>query len=326
MRKRFLLTLTVILALTCAVIFFGNKSSNVNLTIGHAESFQTGTAAFNGRDKEYAGVKDSSLIKRLWERIKEPFDNVKTRREDETRHADVYLGGIPIGISLNTDGLIVTGKNDVITKSGMMSPAGKSNILNGDILLFINEKKIEKPEDISAALKDNKGEDVTLKLRRGRVEFEEKIKPAEDSITGIRRLGLVVKTDLMGIGTLTFVKDDGRYGALGHQITDAETGLKNLNQGKIYPCTIIGIIKGERNRAGELRGLINKGNNSLGTIDKNDQFGIFGQSTEALTEGLERISVGTKYAARPGKAYIKTTIADDTPHLYEIEIVKTNFQ
>ncbi|MDR2047644.1 MAG: SpoIVB peptidase [Clostridiales bacterium] len=246
--------------------------------------------------------------------------------KNEISYEDVYIGGLPIGISLNTDGLIITGKNDVITKTGVVSPAARSNIMSGDILMFINDARISKPDDISAALKKNKGEEVVLKLRRGKIEFSERVAPAEDSLTGARRLGLIVKTDLMGIGTLTFVKNDMRYGALGHQITDAETGLKDLNDGDIYECTIIGIIKGERNRAGELRGLIDKNGGSLGTIDKNNHFGIFGTAANRLTENLEKISVGSKYAVKPGRAYIRTTVAGETSQLYEIEIIKTNFQ
>jgi stage IV sporulation protein B len=99
-----------------------------------------------------------------------------------------------------------------------------------------------------------------------------------------------------------------------------------LNQGDIYQCSIIGIVKGERNKAGELRGLINKSAGIYGTIDKNNHFGIFGEAKEILTEKSEKISVGGKYAVKPGKAFIRTTIAGETPQLYEIEIVKTNFQ
>jgi stage IV sporulation protein B len=268
----------------------------------------------------------------LFDDVKNFLEKLNPKQKNETQSArelyreDVYLGGLPIGISLTTDGLIVTGKNDIITKTGVVSPSAKSNIMNGDVLLFINDKKIEKPDDIAAALKDNRGEDVILKLRRGKIDFVERVGPAEDSLTGARRLGLIVKTDLMGIGTLTFVKNDGRYGALGHRIADAETGIKDLNQGDIYQCSIIGIVKGERNKAGELRGLINKSGGSYGTIDKNNQFGIFGEAKDVLTGKLEKISVGGKYAVTPGKAFIRTTIAGETPRLYEIEIVKTNFQ
>ncbi|MDR3264062.1 MAG: SpoIVB peptidase [Clostridiales bacterium] len=264
-------------------------------------------------------------VKKFFDKFKKPEAGNKPVQED-VNSADVYLGGVPLGICINTEGLIITGKNDVITKTGIMSPTAKTNIMNGDVLLYINDYKVNKPEDISAALKNNKGEEVTLKLRRGKTEYCEIIKPAEDSLTGARRIGLIVKTELMGIGTLTYVKDSGRYGALGHQITDAETGLKDLNNGSLYECTIVGIIKGERNKAGELRGLINKNSGSLGTIDKNNQFGVFGQANAALTDKLDKISVGSKYTVKPGKAYIRTTIAGEIPNLYEIEIIKTNFQ
>ncbi|MDR1940607.1 MAG: SpoIVB peptidase [Clostridiales bacterium] len=266
--------------------------------------------------------------------FKKFFDGLlKTRSKDGApdggeplKHDDVYLGGAPLGISLSADGLIVTGKNDVITKTGIVSPSAKTGIMNGDVLTYIDGVKINRPEDIAAALKNNDGRAVRLKLRRGVTEYEETIRPVEDSLTGVRRLGLAVKSDLLGIGTLTFVNDDGRYGALGHQIVDAETGIKDLNAGEIYDCSIIGIIRGERNKAGELRGLINKNEGPLGTIDKNGSFGIFGQSERRLIDGLEKIPVGGKYSVKPGKAQIRTTIAGNIPRLYDIEIIKTSFQ
>ncbi|MDR2090286.1 MAG: SpoIVB peptidase [Clostridiales bacterium] len=288
-----------------------------------------------GADVRYAAeYKNSGKIGKFYGGLKKFFEKFKEpKQKDDAQSArdiiysdDVYLGGIPIGISLTADGLIIAGKNDIITKTGVVSPSAKSNIMNGDVLLFINDKKIAKPDDIAAALNGNKGEEVLLKLRRGKMDFFERIKPAEDSLTGARRLGLIVKTDLMGVGTLTFVKNNARYGALGHQIADAETGIKDLNGGDIYECSIIGIVKGEKNKAGELRGLINKSGGSYGTIDKNNHFGIFGSANDVMTQKLEKISVGSKYAVKPGKASIRTTIAGETPNEYEIEIVKTNFQ
>ena len=314
-RKIFLGIMIAAAAVLCACFFAGAKVSGI-------------TGAYSA-GSVYSGVSVASESRKTTI-IKDIFDRFGGIKSDKTvkerQREEVYIGGMPIGITLGAEGLIIAGKNDVITKSGIVSPAVGADISNGDILLSVNGFKTKRPEDIAAALKDNGGEKVTLKLKRGNSEFEEKIRPAEDSLTGLRRLGLIVKTDIMGIGTLTYIKAGGRYGALGHQIADAETGLKDLSDGDIYGCTIIGVVKGERNKAGELRGLINKSAAPLGTIDKNNHFGIFGEASESLFEKLEKVEIGGKYSVKPGKAEIRTTILGDKPERYDIEIVKTNFQ
>ena len=75
------------------------------------------------------------------------------------------------------------------------------------------------------------------------------------------KLGLWVKDDVSGIGTLTYIaKDSGRFGALGHAISDNDTKtIYNINSGEMYPCTVIGLKKGAKGRAGELRGLFMQG-------------------------------------------------------------------
>jgi stage IV sporulation protein B len=314
-RKIFLGIVIAAAAVLCACFFAGAKAPGISGAMSAGAAYSGGSLAAESRK--------TTIIKNFFDRLGgiKSDKAVKERKKEE-----VYIGGTPIGITLGAEGLIIAGKNDVITKSGVVSPAVGADISGGDILLSVNGFKTKRPEDIAAALKGNNGERVTLKLKRGGNEFEERIRPAEDSLTGLKRLGLIVKTDIMGIGTLTYIKADGRYGALGHQIADAETGLKDLSDGDIYGCTIIGVVKGERNKAGELRGLINKSAAPIGTIDKNNHFGIFGEAAEPLSETLEKVEVGGKYSVKPGKAEIRTTVLGDTPERYDIEIVKTNFQ
>ena len=48
-----------------------------------------------------------------------------------------------------------------------------------------------------------------------------------------------------------------------------------LDGGDIYRCTIVNVIKGERGKAGELKGLF-MGDNKIATADKNCETGIYG--------------------------------------------------
>ena len=59
----------------------------------------------------------------------------------------------------------------------------------------------------------------------------------------------------MGVGTLTFIKDNNRYGCLGHAITNEEGGVLDVVGGEIYECNVIGVNKGKKGAPGELMGL-----------------------------------------------------------------------
>ena len=64
-----------------------------------------------------------------------------------------------------------------------------------------------------------------------------------------------------GIGTLTFISTNGKFGALGHGITDIDTGLlMEIDKGSIYDAEIMSIIKGKEGEPGELIGMIRQNN------------------------------------------------------------------
>lgn len=59
-----------------------------------------------------------------------------------------------------------------------------------------------------------------------------------------------------GIGTMTYITENGRFGTLGHGITDMDTGtLLNLKGGEVYQGEILGITKGKKRRAGRITGI-----------------------------------------------------------------------
>ena len=71
-----------------------------------------------------------------------------------------------------------------------------------------------------------------------------------------------------------------RDGALGHGISDADTGERlEISDGDLYRADILSIRKGTAGTPGELRGVINyREENRIGTICGNSQYGIRGQA------------------------------------------------
>ena len=234
--------------------------------------------------------------------------------------AYVKIGGKPIGISINAGGLIVLGKSEVTTEIGAVYPAKDAKVERGDIVREINGKEVKSIYQLKLLLDESKGA-VTLTVDRAGEIFKADITPATDIISGQKRIGLTLKEDIGGVGTLTFVTQDGRFGALGHYIADSESGLSSqLDNGYIYDTTVTGVVKGERGAAGGLIADVNRLSDPIGGIDKNTNIGIYGDYFSKYDGELYKIAnVGE---AKIGPAKVYTTISGNQPKFYDIDIVK----
>ncbi|MCR4725672.1 MAG: SpoIVB peptidase [Clostridia bacterium] len=239
---------------------------------------------------------------------------------------EVYLGGTPLGIGLAERGLIVTGFVDVITDEGTACPARGSEILTNDVIVKLNGKEIVGVRDFASALQGSDGV-VTLTVKRGERDFLFSLAPVTDSVTGLKKLGITVKTGISGIGTLTFVLPNGRFGALGHGIVDADTGKPFFtDRGSVYSCNISGFRPANGGKAGELIGRFVNRLTPIGQIDLCNGFGVYGEAGQAMTKGLSKVVLGSKRSVKTGKAQIYSTISGGEPKMYEIEIVKLQNQ
>ena len=236
----------------------------------------------------------------------------------------VYLGGRPIGLTVSADGVIVISKNAVVTENGLAFPCEDVDLKCGDVIEKVNGKTVSTFENFGLAVGDNP--EAVLEVDRKGQKFSVTANPAKDALTGKYKLGLKIKEGVSGIGTLTYVTEKAGFGALGHYVIDGETGLSSqLDGGKIYKAVINGVVKGRRGAAGGLEGAFNKYDGQTGTINKNNNFGIFGNYTASL-EGFEKIEVGGADSVKVGKAQIYTTVDGATPDYYDIEIIKAKAQ
>ena len=87
------------------------------------------------------------------------------------------------------------------------------------------------------------------------------------------RLGIWVRDNVQGLGTVTFLTEQSRFGALGHGIHDTDTSvLMSIADGTVYRTSIQDIIRGAEGSPGSMEGIIVYNNyNVLGTIDKNTE-------------------------------------------------------
>lgn len=148
---------------------------------------------------------------------------------------------------------------------------------------IINENK----SDSSKIKTEINKRTVKIKFLRGGEEMSADITPVRMD-DGRYYMGIWVKDDLAGIGTITYYTKDGRFGALGHGIGDGtQSGnLLYANSGDLYSMKLTKIKKGKSGVPGEIGGVVYFGKKShIGTLDCNSNLGIYGQlDSDELSE------------------------------------------
>lgn len=250
-----------------------------------------------------------------------PFKDVKVKN---TTLDDVYVSGDAVGIYMQTKGVLIIDTGEIRLENGETEDPARNIVKPGDYIVAFDQDEIRCKQDLMDDLAELSEKSVTIKVRRGEKTIPLTVDPVKDE-NGKYKLGIWVRDDTQGIGTLTYVDQDGRYGALGHGISDVDTGeLLNIADGDLYNAQILGIRKGERGNPGELSGLIRyEDKNILGNISENSKNGIFGtmkaEQIEALT--LKKIPVGYKQDMKTGPASI-LCCTDGEVKEYEAEITR----
>jgi len=237
----------------------------------------------------------------------------------KTAPEEVYLGGFATGFEIKMKGAYVIGLSDVVTENGIFSPAKDAGINCGDRIMAIGNTQINCAFDITKALKDYTDGAVIAEVARGDERLFKDIIPRKD-LTGAMKLGLFVRDAVEGIGTITFITEDGTYMALGHPVSDDDGRNTEIVGGNIYLCSVYGADRGERGKAGELKGIVVK-DKPIGTVNANYNEGIKGQMNKDFDlSKLSKIQIGTGH---PGNAEIVTCIDGVTPQSFSASIVKS---
>jgi len=235
----------------------------------------------------------------------------------------VYVGGMSAGFTLKTGGAQVIGLSEVQTESGAVAPAKKAGLRVGDIIRKVGGIQIENLTDLNEIVNKCKGNPLIFEINRGNEEFSVEIQPQREKKSGKYKVGILIRDSVSGIGTVTYIDKEGRFGSLGHSISGENHMEMQIYSGAVYECNIVSVCKGVRGKAGELRGMF-LNDKPLGKAEKLCDCGIFGQiSSEFVVDELMS-AVASSQAVTPGKAYIYSTINGVSPKKYEIEIVKVD--
>ena len=254
--------------------------------------------------------------------IFDKLDQIICGKQPEKQLEKVYLGGYPLGITLDGEGVTVVGLNEFLSQNGeVCCPALDSGLQIGDVITALDGKKIYNSRLLSQIASDSKGGKLQLDyIREGKL-ITTKILPQRDFSTSNYRLGLWTKDASSGVGTLTYVKQDNTFGCLGHPIADGKGKIVDAKNGGVYSCKIDDVVPGRRGQAGELHGSF-EFDGKLGKIYLNNKFGVFGKFDENKFD-MQLVDVLPKENVKMGKAKILTTVDGVTRQYFDIEIVKT---
>ena len=248
-----------------------------------------------------------------------PFKQVEVDVIDEMTLTPV---GLPIGIYLKTEGILVIGVGDYTSIDGRsVSPA--DNILkSGDYIREVDGQEISDKNAFIKMVEDSGGKPMILTICREQEEFDVKLTPIQNQ-NGEYKLGIWVRDNAQGVGTMTFVDSRGNFGALGHGITDVDTSLiMQLRSGTLYKTDIVAIKKGVKGEPGEMTGMIDYSDkNILGIVTQNTEKGIFGTCNEKMIDRVDcaPLPIGLKQEVEKGEAQIYCTV-DGEPAYYDIVI------
>lgn len=248
-----------------------------------------------------------------------PFKQVGIRVIEDQELIPV---GVPIGIYVKTEGVMVIGTGEFRSVNGEKVAPAEHILKSGDYVVKLNGTEVADKDDLITRIENGSGEAAILTIRRGEEYFDVKIDPVQDQ-TKKYKIGVWVRDNAQGVGTMTYIDSQGNFGALGHGINDVDTSnLMEMNDGTLYQTEIISIQKGTAGHPGEMTGMIVYSDDRiLGDITSNSVRGIFGKCNDkALALGTEEaMPIGLKQEIRKGPAQILCTV-DGTTRYYDIEI------
>ena len=154
--------------------------------------------------------------------------------------------------------------------------------------------------------------------------------PHRDETTGAVRLGAWVRDSTAGVGTLSFYDPEtGKYAALGHAITDGDTGsVLTVSEGQVLKAEIVAVQRGQKGAPGELKGSFLREGETIGSIRRNSILGIYGRLDKPAVNPLypDGLPIGLRSGVHTGAASILSTVDSTGPHEYAVEITRVNHQ
>lgn len=237
----------------------------------------------------------------------------------------VYASGEPVGIYIKTKGILVLGTQEVKTKGNRSLSPAEHKLESGDYILAMNDAEITSKAQLISCLQKNEDKEAIFTISRKGEEQKIKIKPVYSEENNSYQIGAWIRNDTQGIGTVTYIKENGEFAALGHSISDCDLGVQfNIVGGSVYQTNIASIMKGKEKDPGEIIGTIDYiPENYLGDIYVNTSCGIFGilKNQQNTFKNGDLMEVADASEIQTGTAYLRTSLSGQSKD-YTIKITK----
>lgn len=306
----------------------------LSLTAGQVSTMQLGGLTLSGDAMTVTATEDQTLAEvtaqtsgttdMLLSLLGIPLKKVQVHISPEKR---LIPGGQALGVAMRTEGVLIVGVSDV--EAGV-SPARSAGLQAGDVIRSVDGSPVTTAESLTALMNQSGGKTVHIAYIRQGENRTALLTPHRDASTGAIRLGAWVRDSTAGVGTLSFYDPDtGRYAALGHAITDGDTGsVLSVSEGQVLRADIVAVQKGQRGTPGELKGSFLREGEVLGDIRRNTILGIYGALDKPAENPLypAGLPIGLRSGVHTGAATILSSVDGTGVHEYAIEITRVNQQ
>lgn len=217
-----------------------------------------------------------------------------------------------IGLQLSDDTVTIAAFDETLGEN-----AKAAGLKIGDEIVEIDDTSIDSVEDVRSAL-SGCGDNVELTVRRsGKLNT---IKVCPQKCDDGPRLGVYLRQGIAGIGTVTWYDPDtGKFGTLGHGVSDAKGDLLCMKKGSAYEARVISVKKGKCGEPGQLKGNAD-GISAFGKLLRNTPQGVFGITRQGWAG--EPVPVASFDEIHTGEATIRATVIGDTVQEYSVEVLK----
>ncbi len=250
--------------------------------------------------------------------------NYKTITVNVINEKSIIPSGDPVGVYIESNGVMVLGTSTILGEDGKEYSPAVNILKSGDYITSMNGNQVRDKEDLIHRIQKNGTIPIRLIVRRNNESMTVSVTPVK-STDGDYKIGTWIRDNTQGIGTLTYITKDGKFGALGHGITDVDTNqLMEIQTGTLYNAKVLDIVPGEPGTPGEIVGMIKTGDgNDIGTINKNTNQGVFGKINPSnYVYGLNKeCPIGLKQDIHLGNASILCSVEGSVKE-YNIEIEK----
>ena len=231
-------------------------------------------------------------------------------KEETDSGLELTVGGEVFGIRIKENCVTVVDKGET------------DGIENGDKIISIDGESIKEIKDVTRALEEFEGGDISVTVKRGEETKTVELKP--ERVGDGYKIGLAIRDGAAGIGTITYYDPKtGCFGGLGHGICDKDSSLPiEMTSGLVTGVILGGVQKGAQGKPGELCGVLTK--EVLGTLEINSECGVFGTIEESVLGSLDTLPIASKDEVKEGPAKIVSTVKNGRTDEYSVRIYDIN--